>query len=291
MLQVVDYSWARPSPQLIRDTGYVGALRYLSHDPSKNLSPVERDALFAAGLGVGLIWETTARRPSGGFAAGAEDVHHAEAQADRLGWPGDRPLYYAVDFDTGPDGAVTEYFHGINSGARRPTGCYGSYRVIEGIVGGGIAAWGWQCAAWSGDGWGTGGSIGGRRVSIHARLFQHPVPIMGGACDANDVLAGDLDWGGWLPQVDPDELRIVRQAIEAATQHELREGDKGDAVFWAQVLLNQKLGPTLATDGIFGPATAAATRRFQLNLQRWFRDARLAVDGVIGPQTWYFLLT
>lgn len=288
MPQVVDYSWARPTPQLIRDSGYVGAVRYLSYDPSKNLSPIERDALFTAGLAVGLVWETTASRALGGGPAGAEDAAEAERQADALGWPGDRPLYYAVDFDAVAGGPVTDYFHGATGAARRPVGIYGSYGIVEGIVGSGLVAWGWQAAAWSGGGQGTGGSIEGRRVSAHARLFQRATPVLGGLCDANDVLRPD--WGGWIPATSPAELDAVRRALDDASRQILKEGSQGDAVWWAQLLLNRKLGPVLATDGIFGPRTSQAALAFQQNLRRYFRDPAIATDGVIGPQTWYYLL-
>ncbi|WP_227496909.1 peptidoglycan-binding domain-containing protein [Planctomonas psychrotolerans] len=45
-----------------------------------------------------------------------------------------------------------------------------------------------------------------------------------------------------------------------------------------QYLLNAH-GARLTVDGIFGPATDAATRAFQ-------RSKGLAVDGVVGPATW-----
>lgn len=286
MLQVVDYSWARPTPQAIRDFGYVGAIRYLSYDASKNLSIAERDALWAAGLAIGLVWETTASRAGAGHGAGVEDAREANRQADWLQWPGDRPLYYAVDYDTGPE-AVSAYFHGANSVGGRPVGVYGSYRVIEGIVGGGISPWGWQCAAWSGDGWGTGGSIQGRRVSVHARIFQLAGQVMGGQCDANDVL--QPDWGGWAPAPTPEDMLRIRAEIDAAMTQVLRQGDTGDAVAWAQVFLNKKLGATLQVDGVFGERTAWSVLNFQLNCQRYFKDPGIAVDGIVGPQTWYYL--
>jgi hypothetical protein len=265
----------------------LGALRYLSYDPGKNLSIWERDSLWAAGLAIGLIWETTARRPEAGFDGGRQDAVEANNQADFLGWPGDRPLYYAVDFQTGAGGVVTDYFNGANSVGRRPVGVYGTYDVIEGLVGGGVVGWGWQCAAWSGDGWGTGGSIGGRRASVHARLFQHPVPVMGGMCDANDVLQND--WGGFIPPVSPEDVASVQQAVAAAQTQVLQAGSTGDAVVWAQIFLNKKLGAVIAVDGVYGPSTAAATVAFQTNVQRWFRDPTIVVDGVVGPQTWYYL--
>jgi len=58
----------------------------------------------------------------------------------------------------------------------------------------------------------------------------------------------------------------------------VRRGDTGAAVRAAQVQLD-KWGYELAIDGAFGPATEAAVRDAQLT-------NALAVDGVVGPNTW-----
>src|SRR5690606_12653640 len=139
-----------------------------------------------------------------------------------------------------------------------------------------------------GDGWGTGGSIEGRRVSAHARIFQRATPVMGGQCDANDVL--QPDWGGFAPAPAPEVLQQIRREIDAAASQTLTEGARGQAVAWAQILLNKKLGPVVAVDGVYGQGTAWAVMNFQLNAQRYFRDPAIVVDGVLGPQTWFFLI-
>ena len=62
---------------------------------------------------------------------------------------------------------------------------------------------------------------------------------------------------------------------------ELKRGDGGEAVRAAQLLLigrGYRCGPWGA-DGDFGPATCGAVCRFQ-------RARQLAVDGVVGPETW-----
>ncbi|OLF14325.1 peptidoglycan-binding protein [Actinophytocola xinjiangensis] len=62
----------------------------------------------------------------------------------------------------------------------------------------------------------------------------------------------------------------------------VKQGASGDAVRAAQIQLN-KFRSALVIDGSFGPATATAVRKFQT-------DNGLAVDGVIGPQTWAHLV-
>lgn len=65
----------------------------------------------------------------------------------------------------------------------------------------------------------------------------------------------------------------------------LRQGDDGAAVANVQAMLNFVSGMgNLTQDGIFGPRTEAAVKEFQHNEQ-------LAVDGIVGKQTWTRLLT
>jgi peptidoglycan hydrolase-like protein with peptidoglycan-binding domain len=65
----------------------------------------------------------------------------------------------------------------------------------------------------------------------------------------------------------------------------LRKGqDKGDtAIERLQQLLNETGFASLDTDAEFGPKTDTAVREFQ-------RSERLAVDGIVGKQTWTRLL-
>src|SRR5262249_37769591 len=70
----------------------------------------------------------------------------------------------------------------------------------------------------------------------------------------------------------------------------VRLGSRGPLVQLAQAKLNnwiRKTGvgiPLLAVDGIFGPKTNAAVRRYQ-------QSKGLAPDGIVGPKTWSLLLT
>ena len=89
-MAIVDYSWARPDPVGLRNAGYVAAMRYLGHT-SRDLSRGELDRLHGAGLGVGVVWETTARRPLDGYDAGRADAASAHRFADELAVPATTP--------------------------------------------------------------------------------------------------------------------------------------------------------------------------------------------------------
>lgn len=220
MAEVVDYSWGRVGgthashAAAVKAAGYVGAMRYLCNpgDGIKQLRGDEVAALHANGLAVGVVWETTENRSGQGFAAGQADAREANRQADSLGFPVDRPIYYAVDFDTSAD-VVRPYFDGARSVGGRPVGVYGSYRVVEGLD----LDWVWQCAAWS----------YGKR-SNKARLFQKVGYVLGNTCDANDVLADD--WGGWHPDqpnpLEEDDMPLTdteKDEIAARTAQKVME--------------------------------------------------------------------
>ena len=62
----------------------------------------------------------------------------------------------------------------------------------------------------------------------------------------------------------------------------VRQGDKAHPVPSLQYLLRAH-GHTVTVDGDFGPLTETAVRDFQ-------QQRNLAVDGVVGPQTWQALV-
>lgn len=148
-----DYAWQHPSPGAIVQAGCGFVMRYLSYDSTKNLSATERDALLAAGLGIGLVWEAGAQDPLGGYAKGVTEAQKANAEALDLGLGG-APIYFAFDFDITdaekPEGAL--YLEGCASviGKDR-VGMYGDYyEVLDCVKNGRPVTWFWQTVAWSG---------------------------------------------------------------------------------------------------------------------------------------------
>ena len=64
----------------------------------------------------------------------------------------------------------------------------------------------------------------------------------------------------------------------------LRQGSQNNFVYLLQFILVNDYGYNLSIDGIFGSRTASAVRDFQANNS-------LAVDGLVGNNTWKYLLT
>lgn len=191
---IVDYAWNHPAPADISRVGYSGVARYLSHDFSKNLSGVERDQLRARDLSITLAWESTADRALAGALGGSADGADAARQANGLGFPGFLPIYYAVDFDANESqfGVIEQYLSAAGRASGRPVGVYGSLAVVDHMLNGGRATYGWQTAAWSGG-----------RVSSLAHLYQRVAPSLPripGGYDEDVVLQASFgQWGGLTP--------------------------------------------------------------------------------------------
>jgi len=199
----IDYAWARPDPAAIRAAGYTAVLRYLSADPTKNLSAAEAAALLEAGLGIGLIWETTAQRSQSGAEAGAADGEAAVAQARALGFPaGGLLLANLGDFAAAAAdlAEIHDYYYAFRRVPRfvyQPGG-YGTGWLIDQLVAAGaIGVW-WQNAM---DDQGVSGSV----VSQHASIYQRVTPsraIAGSqAADFDEDVYGfgPAEPAWWLP--------------------------------------------------------------------------------------------
>lgn len=97
------------------------------------------------------------------------------------------------------------------------------------------------------------------------------------------------DWAGFARGYNGPAYRANRYDTKLAAAYAsfastsraqigmLRQGARGEDIIALQRALSQR-GYLLTADGIFGPATDAAVRRFQV-------DHGLAVDGVVGPAT------
>jgi hypothetical protein len=170
----VDYAWhGRIDAGALHRAGVRFAMRYVSHDPSKDLGADELATLHGGGIAAGLVWESTANRAAQGRDAGKLDAAAAKVRADALGLH-TIPIYFAVDFDArGPD--VEPYFAGAAHvlGHDR-TGVYAGYDVVDHLHRRGVVAWCWQTYAWS-------------RGLVHsaADVYQHRngVTVAGIDCD------------------------------------------------------------------------------------------------------------
>ena len=186
----IDYAWQHPDPSAIKAAGYDFVLRYLSSDPTKNITVTEASALHAVGLGVGLIWENQAQAALNGAPQGASDAVAANSQADALGAP-DIPIFYAVDFDAQPSQmpAIVAYFQAAVAHSSRPVGGYGSAALVQAIQN--VCPYYMQAEAWSGD-----------TVQPFANLYQRVTPTLPTIAGAQGIYDEDemrLNVPLWMP--------------------------------------------------------------------------------------------
>jgi peptidoglycan hydrolase-like protein with peptidoglycan-binding domain len=293
MTLILDYSFARPSPTTIKKSGYAGVMRYISTAPGtqpnpKDLTRPEASLLHQAGLSIGLVWETYAKRAGAGQAAGKADVASAERQANLLGYPKNCPIFYAVDYDANPD-SVALYFAGVKAAAKglHPVGVYGSARVVEAIHAAGVP-YVWQACAWSNG-----------RVSDSAHLYQRMSATVVDKIPASDenLLCRPLPlWAptGLLTKAVKFETKPVNKALPApvfplasgcffgpvgggAASISGLYGHAPDLHRWQERM--HARGWTITVDGHYGPETARIAGRFQA-------QCKIHVDQLVGRVTW-----
>lgn len=181
-MQGVDYAWGRPDPAAIKRAGYAFALRYLAAGGPSTMGKVigfaEREALHAAGLGVGLVWETTQMRPLDGAAAGKADGQTARAMAHDLGFPDGFPIFGAVDFDP-PASQYPTIAAYLQAGGFE---CYANAGTCQYMADHGVCKHFWQ------HDWG-GGTFGGRH--LHQR---GQISLAGAQVDVNDAYETCCIW-------------------------------------------------------------------------------------------------
>lgn len=169
------------------------ACRYLSGGDAKDLDAGEAQGLLKDGIDVVLVWETTAERTLAAEAAGQADARAALAEAERLGLPAHRPIYFAVDFDEAPSQAadVAAYFVGVRAvlGIAR-VGVYGGFYTVERLGAAGLVRYVWQTYAWS-DG----------QLSKRANIYQYSNghSVAGVPVDYNRALKVDFGQWGYVP--------------------------------------------------------------------------------------------
>ena len=203
----VDYSTGPPPAQAVVDAGLSFVCRYVSvPDAGKNISATELSDMDAQGVGVVLVFEGVgagrATRALAGRDAGWTDAVSARAQADSVGFPASRPIYFAVDFDVTPGqyATVDAYLQGVADvlGAGS-VGVYGSHRYVMHAFDGGLVSYGWAADAWGGQ------------LDDRAHLVQRvgAFSVAGVPCDVDEALRPDYGQHNYQPQ--EDDMALTEQ--------------------------------------------------------------------------------
>lgn len=248
MPTILDYSAGRPTAAAVKAAGHVGVIRYIgTPGRTKNLTRAEYQDMVNQVVGVGLVYENRAGDAAGGYAAGVNAARAARADADAVGYPSSRPIYFAVDSDqvtAAQFQAAMNYLDGaVSVLGFDQVGVYGEYDIVEMAVGK-HCRYGWQTAAWS----------GGRR-SGKAHLYQKiGTAVVGGiACDVNDILA--TDWGQHNAQ--EDDMPTAKEIVDEWMSRLVSVGEKSERFLPASGILQWTNVDTSATRAMVTQLLAA----------------------------------
>lgn len=271
----VDYAWGRPGPIALEHAGVHFAARYLSHDRTgKDLTRAEAQALTDAGISLVCVWETSANEALNGYGAGRTDAWAAVKEAYSCGMPKDRPIYFAVDFDSSQaqQAAINAYLDGAASVmGKGATGIYGGYWPVKRAMDGGHCAFGWQTYAWSAGQW---------YPKAQLQQYSNDHIIGGVGLDYDRSTAKDYgQWtvGGVTPKPGPPPKPGTAPPFPGRVLSQPPIMNGADVLVWQRQMAHR--GWRITADGAYGPASDAVCRAFQA-------EKGLSVDGKVGPLTW-----
>jgi hypothetical protein len=190
-MEGVDFAFSNPTPAGLAAAGKRFAMRYVGPGTSpKHLTVTEATALKAAGLSLVTLVEGATGDPRGGFSVGAAHARSAVSMCRARGFPLNRPMYFAIDYDTATSTwpAAREYLRGAGSviGAEL-VGVYGEYDVMVWAARDRVASWFFQTYAWSGGKWYAGN---------HVEQYHNGVRLAGGVVDLCRSKVADFgQWG------------------------------------------------------------------------------------------------
>lgn len=202
----IDFSFAAITGAQAKAAGYSFVARYLASSPGKAITAAQAADYRANGLGIVLVFEDYANQALDGQAQGVADAKEALAQANAIGFPSDRPIYFAIDFDEADtpltNGEIYAYLDGAASvlGINR-VGVYGGYYVVQRCIVNGHATWAWQTVAWSGG-----------LVLAGAHIYQNGNSAFSGGADVDQALKTDFgQWGqGQEDEVSTTDINLER---------------------------------------------------------------------------------
>lgn len=251
MAQVLDYSSRPPSGATVRSAGYPGVVRYAgTPGRPKNITRAEFEDMDMSGVGVALVYENQAGDALNGFGAGQASARAILADANHIGFPPSRPLYFACDRDIVTEQqftAVMSYLDGAASviGAQR-VGVYGEHDVVKRALEGGHARYGWQTVAWSG---------GKHYAGAHLYQLAGYVYPGGVQCDASNVLQADWGQHNYVTTLEDDVAFTDKITVASPGDRNYKESGEagqfiGDTYFWTSDMYK-------AVQGVILPAVAA----------------------------------
>jgi Domain of unknown function (DUF1906) len=188
-----DYAWTHPSVAALKAANVKFVCRYLSNDPTKNITASELSALRSAGILVVFNWEAGAEDMVLGFNEGVAEAKTSQAMVSALG-AADAVIYFSADFNAlGAQVAdCVAYLRGVNSviGKAR-TGVYGDYNVTQACMSAGVVSFTWGTPAWDGD-----------PSSWMVNLYQYGSGSIGNVTVDLDAAYGS-DFGQWPRPAPP----------------------------------------------------------------------------------------